>query len=92
MEYQFHQYEESIILRKENGIYDPGFMPELEWDEDMQFYLDVIKNGKVVKPFPASIERVFDEEFDDYLSGRIDGKALAEHLKSRVTLYLEESK
>ena len=92
LEYQFHQYEESIILRKENGIYDPGFMPELEWDEDMQFYLDVIKNGKVVKPFPASIERVFDEEFDDYLSGRIDGKALAEHLKSRVTLYLEESK
>ena len=92
MEQLLQAYEETVKAEKSVGRYKPNYMPELDREKDVKFLEDLIQGGVVKKALPASLESVFDEEFDDYLSGRIDGKALADHLKSRVTLYLEESK
>ncbi len=77
---------------KEDGKYNVNFMPMLEWDKDVPFLEGLIENGVVKKSFPTGLQKVFDEELGDYLTGRIDGKALDNHLKSRVWLYLEELK
>ncbi len=67
-------------------------MAPFDREKDVALLNELIHNGTTKKSFPSSLQKVFDEEFGDYLSGRIDGKALSEHLKSRVTLYLQESK
>ena len=85
-------YEATVETMKMGGSYDPNYMPELDWDKDVTFLNDLIDNGIVQKSFPVGLQKVFDEELGDYLAGRIDGTALDEHLKSRVWLYLEESK
>ena len=92
LEEQLKAYENTVEMMKKGGNYDPGYMPELDWDKDVAFLNDLIENGVVKKTFPAGLQRVFDEELGDYLAGRIDGGALDEHLRSRVWLYLEESK
>lgn len=92
MEEQFKTYEETVRIDKENGTYLPDVMPELEWDKDMEFLYDLIKNGDVKRNLPFGLQHVFDEEFGEYLDGRIDGKTLDNHLKNRVWLYLEETK
>ena len=92
LEERLKQYEESNNMAKEYGYYDPIMSPELDWDKDIKFFEDLIHNSIPKKVFPASLQAVFDEEFSDYLGGRIDGKALDSHLKSRVWLYLEEQK
>lgn len=92
LEEEFKRYQETVDSYKMSGSNAPNFMPELEWDKDIKFLEDLIRNGTVQKSFPAGLQRVFDEELGDYLNGRIDGKALDDHLKSRVWLYLEEQK
>ena len=92
LEYQFHQYEHDVEMMKELGTYDAAFAPELDWEKDEEFYWSLIRNGKVKRPFSAGAEKIFDEEFGEYLDGRIDGKTLDDHLKNRVWLYLEEAK
>ena len=85
-------YEATVETMKMGGSYDPNYMPELDWDKDVTFLNDLIDNGIVQKSFPVGLQKVFDEELGDYLAGRIDGTALDNHLKSRVWLYLEETK
>ena len=85
-------YEATVETMKMGGSYDPNYMPELDWDKDVTFLNDLIDNGIVQKSFPVGLQKVFDEELGDYLAGRIDGTTLDNHLKSRVWLYLEESK
>ena len=92
LERQIEEYERTAKSIKEDGAYGPNYMPVLDRDRDVPFLYDLIENGVVEKSFPAGLQRVFDEELGDYLAGRIDGKALEEHLRSRVWLYLEESK
>ena len=92
LEYQFHQYEHDVEMMKELGTYDAAFAPELDWEKDEEFYWSLIRNGKVKRPFSAGAEKIFDEEFGEYLDGRIDGKTLDDHLKNRVWLYLQEQK
>ena len=92
LECQLKEYESEISVRKEMGIYDPEFMPELEWDADVAFYWELINGAEVKKPFSIGLQHVFDEEFGEYLDGRIDGKTLDDHLKNRVWLYLQEQK
>jgi len=89
---RLRNYEATVETMKLSGSYDPNYMPELDRDKDVAFLNDLIDNGIVQKSFPVGLQKVFDEEFGDYLAGRIDGKALDNHLKSRVWLYLEESK
>lgn len=88
----FARYQATAEQDAEFGIYNPEVMPELDWDEDVKFLNDLIEKGAVKKTFPAGLQKVFDEELGDYLNGRIDEKALTNHLKSRVWLYLEEMK
>ena len=40
----------------------------------------------------GSMESILADEFGDYLAGAIDARMLDEHLKSRVWLFMEESK
>ncbi len=88
----FARYQATAEQDAEFGIYNPEVMPELDWDKDVKFLNNLIDKGVVKKTFPAGLQKVFDEELGDYLNGRIDEKALTNHLKSRVWLYLEEMK
>lgn len=85
-------FEVTVESMKQAGAYDSDRVPELHREKDKEFFEELIKNSKVRKPFPEGLEAVFDEEFGDYLAGTIDGISLDDHLKSRVWLYLEESK
>ena len=91
-EKQVRDYETDAKNSKEYGRYNPSFMPLLDRDKDVPFLYGLIENGVVRKSFPSGLQEVFDEELGDYLAGRIDGTALDNHLKSRVWLYLEETK
>ena len=86
---QFEQYEKVFRDQREHGINDA---PEPNWEKDAEFFEELLQNSAVERNFPPGLQAVFDEEFGEYLDGTIDGKALAEHLKSRVWLYLEEQK
>ena len=91
----FRKYQEQVELEKSLDAYspyDPEKWPELDWKRDTEYLYDMIENGIVQKEYPVGLKYIFDEELGDYLSGRIDGKALEDHLKSRVWLYLEEAK
>ena len=95
MEEDFREYEEQVELAKSLDAYtpyDPDKWPELDWEADTKFLYDMIENSVTEKQFPTGLQQVFDEEFGEYLAGRINSKTLGEHLKSRVWLYLEESK
>lgn len=92
MEQQFKEYERNVAVMKEIGTYDPDYAPELDWDGDVNFFEEMIRRSTVRKKFPTGLQKVFDEEVGDYLAGRIDGRALDDHLKNRVWLYLEESR
>ena len=72
--------------------YDSEEWPELDWAEDTKFLYDMMENSVVKKQLPTGLKGVFDEEFGDYVNGRISEKALNDHLKSRVWLYLEEER
>lgn len=88
LENQFDYYEFVASEMKEHG--DVAALPELDRKKDRELFEELMKNAVTEKQFPASLRQIFEQEFDDYLGGRIDGKALADHLKSRVTLYLDE--
>ena len=92
LEDKFDQYENTLSTLAEGGGAAKYGMPELDREKDLSFLSDLIDNGTVKKSFPKSLQKVFDEELEDYLAGRIDGKALGNHLSSRVWLYLEESR
>lgn len=91
LEEQFKDYQEMVERSIKDGTYQPD-LPVLDWDKDVGFLEDLIKNGTVQRSFPPGLQRIFDEEIDAYLSGGIDGKVLDDHLRSRVWLYLEEQK
>lgn len=91
LEKKLMNYEATVESMKLGENYDPNYMPELD-EKDREFLNDLIENGVVKKSFPTGLQRVFDEELGDYLAGRIDGKALEDHLKNRVWLYLNETK
>jgi len=86
---QFDHYENVFHDQREHGMSD---MPELDREKDGEFFEELLRESAVERNFPPGLQRVFDEEFRDYFDGKKDGKALAEHLKSRVWLYLEEEK
>lgn len=92
LDYQLDNFEKTVESMKESGIFDPGAIPELYRDEDVAFFEGLILNSKVRKSFPVGLQQIFDEEFGDYLSEMINDKILVDHLKSRVWLFLEESK
>jgi len=91
LEDEFKDYQEMVENNIREGKYRPDIDPELDWEKDTGFLYDLIENGIVQKKFPSGMQQIFDEEFGDYLDGRIDGKALSNHLKNRVHLYLEEN-
>ncbi len=92
LEDKFENYKVTVSQLKTGGV-GPGLdLPELDEEKDKVFLDELIKHGTVQKSFPVGLQKVFDEEFGDYLAGRIDGQALDNHLKNRVWLYLEESK
>lgn len=92
LESRYKRYQDTVNNDKETGNYNPDNQPELDWDKDIQFLEGLIQNSVAKKEFPAGLQRIFDEEFGDYLDGRIDGKMLDNHLKNRVGLYLKENK
>ena len=64
-------------------------------------YFDILKNSMDDTYFLnwetgdilfGSMESILADEFGDYLAGAIDARMLDEHLKSRVWLFMEESK
>jgi ABC-type glycerol-3-phosphate transport system substrate-binding protein len=91
LEKKLMDYEATVESMKLGEGYDPNYMPELD-EKDREFLNNLIETGVVKKSFPAGLKKVFDEELGDYLAGRIDGKALEDHLKNRVWLYLNETK
>lgn len=91
LEKKFKDYQEMVERNVKDGTDQPN-MPMLDWDRDVGFLEDLIKNGTVQRSFPPSLQRIFDEEIEAYLNGGIDGKVLDDHLRSRVWLYLEEQK
>ena len=92
LEDKFENYKTTVSQLKISGVGVSIDMPEFDEEKDTAFLDELIKQGTVQKTFPVGLQKVFDEEFRDYLNGRIDGTALDDHLKSRVWLYLEESK
>lgn len=95
LEEAFQSYQEQVDLAKSMDAYfsyDPEEWPELDWVEDTKFLYNMMENSVIKKQLPAGLKGVFDEEFGDYIDGRIGEKALDDHLKSRVWLYLEEEK
>lgn len=91
-EEQINSYERTAKSAAEDGTPNASFMPVLDREADLPFLYGLIENGVVRKSFPTGLQSVFDEEFGDYLAGRIDGAALSEHLRNRTWLYLEEQK
>ena len=87
LEEQFASYEYTVEM-----LGDQFHIPPLDREKDMPLLYELILKSTPQKSLPTSLKKVLDEEFGDYLSGRIDGNALSEHLKSRVMLYLQESK
>ena len=92
LEDKFENYKITVSQLSQAGGGTGNDMPELDDEKDAAFLENLIRGGTVQRSFPAGLQKVFDEEFGDYLAGRIDGRALDEHLKSRVWLYLEETK
>jgi len=92
LEDKFENYKTTVSQLKISGVGVSIDMPELDEEKDTAFLDELIKQGTVQKTFPVGLQKVFDEEFRDYLNGRIDGTALDDHLKNRVWLYLVESK
>ena len=90
LEDQFDYYEKVASAYAETGIGE--VMPELDRKKERELFEEMLGNSIVEKNFPAGLQHVFDEEFGEYLDGRIDGKTLDDHLKNRVWLYLEEAK
>lgn len=85
-------YKNSVASMKEAGTYNPDFMPELDEEKDIAFLMELIHGGILKKDLPTGLQQVFDEELDAYLEGGISTKMLADHLRSRVGLYLQEMK
>ena len=92
LEYQFSEYERNAAVLRESGKYGEDFAPELDLEADEKFLKGLLQSSKVKRALPSEIGKVFDEEFGEYLDGRIDGKTLDDHLKNRVWLYLQEAK
>ena len=92
LEDKFENYKITVSQLGQAGGGAGNDVPEPDDEKDAAFLENLIRGGTVQRSFPAGLQKVFDEEFGDYLAGRIDGRALDEHLKSRVWLYLEESK
>ena len=92
LEDKFENYKITVSQLSQAGGGAGNDVPEPDDEKDAAFLENLIRGGTVQRSFPAGLQKVFDEEFGDYLAGRIDGRALDEHLKSRVWLYLEESK
>ena len=90
LEDQFDYYEKVASAYAETGIGE--VMPELDRKKERELFEEMLGNSIVEKDFPAGLQHVFDEEFGEYLDGRIDGKTLDDHLKNRVWLYLQEAK
>lgn len=88
----FMEYQETVENEKLRGEYNPNSMPEIDWEKDVEFLYGLIRNSIAQRSFPTGLEQIFDEEFDDYLEGRIDGNALSNHVEKRVNLYLMEQK
>lgn len=85
---QFDLYEDKMAVNGELGNNDR--MPTLDREKDQAFFNELIQNAVIQRSFPLGLQQVFDEEFGDYVGGRIGDDALADHLKSRVRLYLSE--
>jgi ABC-type glycerol-3-phosphate transport system substrate-binding protein len=85
---QFNLYENKAAESGELGNNDP--MPTLDREKDQAFFNELIQNAVIQRGFPFGLQQVFDEEFGDYVSGRIGDSALTDHLKNRVRLYLSE--
>ena len=92
LEYQLDCFEQTAESMKEDNTFDPAMVPELHREEDVEFFESLIQNAKIKKPFSGSMESILADEFGDYLAGAIDARMLDEHLKSRVWLFMEESK
>ena len=91
LENQYRRYQDTVDGAKATGTYNPNNQPELDWDRDVRFLEELIQNSVAKKKYPTGLQQVFDEELGDYLDGRIDGKALDDHLKNRVNLWLKEN-
>ena len=92
LEDMFEEYQATVEGEKLLGKYNPNSMPEIDWDKDVEFLYGLIRNGVAQRSLPTGLEQIFEEEFDDYLEGQIDGKALSDHMEKRVNLYLMEHK
>ena len=88
-----NRIKEEKELMKEWGL-NPNTLstnPDLLWDKDVEFLEGLIRNSIPGKAFPTGLQTVFDEEFGEYLDGKISGSALDDHLRNRVWLYLQEN-
>ena len=90
LEEQFNYYANVSSETNEHGKITN--MPTLDMEKDRKFFDELINNSIVQKEFPAGLQKIFDEEIDDFLDGKIDRKSLYDHLKSRTWIYLEEQK
>ena len=89
MQEEWQKYADMVQGTVDDGRYDPAKMPAPK-EGDEEHYEELIQNSVLQRPFPASLERIFDEEFNAYLQGGIDAKALSDHLQNRVRLFLAE--
>ena len=87
---QFDRYERQVAMTKATGSTEE--LPELDREKEKNLFEKLLENSVPQKAFPTGLESVFEEEFGDYLDGKIDGKVLEDHMKKRVWLYLEEMK
>lgn len=83
------------VLQKQFDSYEAAYMtsdgfPDIDREKEFNLYHELLDNSIAYKKFPADLQRVFDEEFDEYLNGEIPADLLDSRLKSRVELYLDE--
>lgn len=74
---------------KYNKDFNPDLV-ELDREKDEALFEELLSNAVPLHKFPADLQNVFDEEFDEYLNGEIPADLLDSRLKSRIGLYLDE--
>lgn len=84
------------ILQKQFENYEIAYMGnrdylDLDREKEMALYDELLNNSIAYRLFPIDLQRVFDEEFEEYLDGEIPRELLDSRLKSRVGLYMDEN-
>ncbi|MCR5500279.1 MAG: ABC transporter substrate-binding protein [Acetatifactor sp.] len=92
-------FEEQIRRSTESVLEQAGWAGEegleklrKELEADESFYRELVNEAKPAALLPVELENIMWDEFTEYFSGTITRDMLKDHLRSRVKLFLDETK